>query len=295
MAELGGELSLRRCCLVLLALLAAVPARAEPALWSIHGAHSTIYLFGTIHMLPSDADWETPRIAKAFGASSELWLELVDDDSPALMPMVAKLGFDPQNPLSKRLPPAELARVDAAAKAVGLPGGEKAIDAMRPWQAALDLTIVPVQEAGYDPTKGVDHVLKAQATKAGKQLHGFETAEQQLHFFADLPPAQENLVLESTLDDIAEGPSKIKEAVKAWLAGDVASFDKLFLEFDEPKYRPLYQVLIVDRNRAWAKRIATMAKTGSGTIFIAVGAGHLAGPDSLVTILQHQGIKVDRE
>jgi len=291
-------LPLRRYCFAILALLAALsaalPAAAEPALWSIRGAHTTIYLFGTIHMLPSDTEWETPRVTKAFSESSDLWLELIDDDSPTLLALVTKLGFDPQHPLSSKLPPAELARVDEAAKSVGLPGVQ-AIDTMRPWQAALDLTLAPVQQAGYDPSKGVDHVLKGQAIKTGKQLHGFETAEKQLHFFADMPPAEENLILESTLDEISEGPGKIEEAVKAWLAGNVDSFDKLFLEFSEPKYRPLYKVLIIDRNRAWAKQIANMAKTGSGTVFIAVGAGHLAGPDSLVMALQRQGIKVERE
>lgn len=288
---------LRRSWLASLALLvfASAPAAAEPALWAIRSDRATIYLFGTIHMLPAGADWESPRIAKAFGDSSDVWLELIDDDSPKLGALVMQLGFDAAHPLSSRLSAAEFAKLDAAATSLGLPGGAKTLDTMRPWQAALDLTILPVQQAGYDPTKGADQVLKRQAADAGKNLHGLETAEKQLHFFADMPPAQENLILESTLDEIDEGPAKIEDSVTAWLAGDVAEFDKLFLEFREPKYRPLYKTLIIDRNQAWAKQIAGMVKTGSGTSFIAVGAGHLAGPDSLIVALEHQGVTVERE
>jgi uncharacterized protein YbaP (TraB family) len=279
----------------MLALLVFAPAAAEPALWAIRSDRATIYLFGTIHMLHPGMDWESPRITKALGDSSDVWLELIDDDSPKLGALVMQLGFDAAHPLSSRLSSAEFAKLDAAAKALGLPGGAQAIDTMRPWQAALDLTILPVQQAGYDSTQGADQVLKRQAAAAGKKLHGLETAEKQLHFFADMPPAQENLILESTLDEIDEGPAKIDDSVKAWLAGDVADFDKLFLEFREPKYRPLYKVLLVDRNQAWAKQIASMAKTGSGTSFIAVGAGHLAGPDSLIVALERQGVTVERE
>lgn len=288
-------MTLRRCCLAILTLLAATPATAEPALWAIHSDQSTIYLFGTIHTLPPGADWESPRIAKAFGDSSEVWLEEIDDDSPALQGLVMKLGFDPAHPLSSRLPAAEFARLDKAAKAVGLPDGAKKIDAMRPWEAGIDLVLLSVVQAGYDPAKGADQVLKQQAITAGKPLHGLETTEKQLRLFADLPPAQDLMILDSSLDDLAEGPGKIEEAVQAWLAGNVDSFDKLFLEFNEPKYRPLYKRLIVDRNQAWAKQIARMVQTGHGTRFIAVGAGHLAGPDSLVAALDRLGIQAERE
>ncbi len=286
---------LRRFWAALLALpiLSAAPAVAEPALWAIHGDRGTIYLFGTVHTLPAGLDWESPRITKAFEESSDLWLELIDDD--AVTGLVPKLGLDLAHPLSSQLSPAEFARLEAAAKSLGQPGGVQAIEPMRPWLAALDLTLLLAQQAGYDPTKGADQVLKHQATAAGKKLHGLETAEKQLHFFADLPPAQEKLLLDSTLDDIGEGSAKIDDSVKAWQDGNVADFDKLFLEFREPKYRALYKVLILDRNQAWAKQIATLLKTGSGTSFIAVGAGHLAGPDSLIVALERLGVRAERE
>ncbi len=173
--------------------------------------------------------------------------------------------------------------------------GEKTLEPMRPWLAAVSLTTVPIQQAGFDPSNGADHVLKLKAIDAGKPLHGLESLEKQLHFFADLPAAEEVQILDATLDEVAEGPDKVNEMVDAWLAGDIESFGRLFVDFSEPKYQALYKILIVKRNQAWAKQLADRLKTGSGTSFIAVGAGHLAGPDSLIVALQQRGITAERE
>jgi uncharacterized protein YbaP (TraB family) len=271
------------------------PAAAEPALWVIRDGRSTIHLFGTIHVLKSGTHWQSPKIAQAFGDSGDLWLELTDDDPATMQPLVASLGLDPAHPLSGKLSPGDLARVDDAAKAAGLPNGEQALETMRPWLAALSLTTLPVVQAGFDPNEGADRVLKRQALAAGKTLYAFETGGQQLHFFADLPPADEMEILESTLDEIADGPDKIKEMADAWLAGDVPAIGKLFAEFAEPQYQALYQVLIVHRNQRWAEKLAERLKNGRGTSFVAVGAGHLVGPDSLIAALAKRGITVERE
>jgi uncharacterized protein len=273
----------------------ATPAEAEPALWVIRDGRSTIHLFGTIHVLKAGTHWQSPRIAQAFSESDDLWLELIDDDPKTMQPLIASLGLDPAHPLSGKLSPGDLARVDEAAKAAGLPNGEQGLETMRPWLAALSLTTLPVVQAGFDPNEGADRVLKQQALAAGKTLHAFETGRQQLHFFADLPPADEMDILESTLDEIADGPGKIKEMADAWLAGDVPAIGKLFAEFAEPQYQALYKVLIVRRNQLWAEKLAQRLKRGRGTSFVAVGAGHLVGPDSLIAALAKRGLMVERE
>src|SRR5215469_898729 len=116
------------------------PARADPALWVAKGPKATVYLFGTIHVLRQNQAWETPTIAKAFAASQELWLEVPDPDNvKAVQDLVAQLGADPQHPLSTKLPPQELAHLDVVAKSAGMRDGEKTLDAMRPWLAAVAL------------------------------------------------------------------------------------------------------------------------------------------------------------
>ena len=149
----------------------AFPALAEPALWAATQGGATVYLFGTVHALKPETQWETPKIAKAFAESRELWLEADDADPKTMQPIVAELGLDRAHPLSSKVAPADLPRLDAAAKSAGLPG-EAALEPMQPWLAALTLAALPIVQAGYDPAKGVDNVLKAKAAAAGKPVHG---------------------------------------------------------------------------------------------------------------------------
>src|SRR5271156_5170963 len=142
---------------LLLACLASLTvfgsAAAEPALWAIRDGKSTIYLFGTFHLLQTGTDWQSPKIVKAYTRSSEIWLELLDDDQATMQPLMAQLGTDAAHPLSRRLPVDELARLDKRAQLLGLPG-EKMLDGMRPWAASLTLIAVAYQRAGFDPTRG---------------------------------------------------------------------------------------------------------------------------------------------
>lgn len=274
--------------------LGLTPAAAEPAFWVVKDKQSTIYLFGTFHALSTDGSWETPKIAKALGESKELWLELVDDDTKTILPLISRYGHDPAHVLSSLVSSGDLARLDQAAKAAGLPG-EAGLEQIRPWLVALTLTAVPFKAAGFSPEDGADHVLRRQAESQGKMLHAFETAEQQIRIFADLPDADQLSLLQSTLDDIGDGPAKIEEMGQAWRNGDVSATEKLFAEFEKPQYKALYKSLIVDRNRSWADQLAERLKTGQGDIFVAVGAGHLVGPDSLIVDLAKHGIKAERE
>ena len=270
------------------------PARADPALWVAKGPKATVYLFGTIHVLRQNQAWETPAIAKAFAASQELWLEVPDPDNvKAVQDLIAQLGADPTHPLSTKLSPSELARLDAAAKSAGMREGEKALDPMRPWLAAVALEDSIVVHAGYDPHSGVEPRLLHDAAAAGKSVHGFETLEQQMRFLADLPPPVELELLADTLTDFDQGAEKLNALVDAWMSGNDAAIAHATIDEMRGPFPELYRTILVDRNEAWAGTIAQML-AGSGVTFIAVGAAHLAGPDSVQTVLARRGVRVER-
>ncbi len=269
----------------------------DPALWVVRGPHATVYLFGTVHALRPDQPWRSAKVDRAFAESGALWEEIDEGDPAGLQPLVLRLGADPAHPLSTRLDAATLARVDATAKAAGMPGGEKALEPMRPWLAGLTLSLLPLLKSGYAVDAGVDKKLKAEARVAGKPLHAFETAEQQLHFFADLPQPMQLAFLRSSLDDAADGPAKLDEMVAAWARGDVPTLARLETDDLKREAPALYDTLIVRRNAAWARTLAEQLRGGEGggrVIFVAVGAGHLAGPDSLQHALERQGFKAVR-
>src|SRR5579864_4483892 len=97
---------------------------------------------------------------------------------------------------------------------------------MRPWLAALTLAGLPIVKAGYDPAKGADNVLKAKALASGKPVHGLESAEQQMHFFADLPQARQVEMLRAVLDEVGAGTAEVEEIMAAWDKADLATIDK---------------------------------------------------------------------
>jgi uncharacterized protein YbaP (TraB family) len=262
-------------------------------MWEATGpSGGTVYLFGTFHLLRKDTVWDTPRLETAFAASSELWLEIADvGDKAAIQPIVAKYGIDAQHPLSTKLGPADQALLAKDAQAVGMPVAQ--LDPMRPWFAALLLSIAPMQKAGYGADNGVDLALKAKADARREPVEGFETLEQQLRYFADLPPQRELEFLHQTLKEFDLDLKELDEAAADWARGDVDAMDKVLVGDMRKEAPELYDLLLKKRNEAMADQITARLAKG-GTVFVAVGAAHLAGPDSIQAALERRGVHVKR-
>jgi uncharacterized protein YbaP (TraB family) len=279
---------------ICLLLLLPVAATARPVLWVVKDADTTIYLFGTVHLLPNDTAWHYPALDKAMADSQTLYIELTDDDAANMTSLVFRYGMDASHPLSTLLNHAEQLRLNIAANKADVPGGTQTLDVMRPWLAALTLATAPLLKAGLDPEQGVDKQLKAQMTGAGKQVLGLETAEQQIRFLADMPQTAQLAFLRSSMRDVDKGSIELTQLIDAWKNGDVATIARLEDEDMRQTEPKLYQLLLVQRNEIWATKIATMLQQ-PGTIFIAVGAAHLAGPDSVQAQLHKLGVDAVRQ
>ncbi len=265
---------------------------AGPAMWVIKDADSTIYLFGTVHLMKPDRQWRTPRFDAAFNSAEEVWLEINDKDDPAAMQtLVMQLGMDAANPLSKRLTAEQYGRFQTAAGKAGLPAA--ALDPMKPWMAAVTLSFVPMMKAGYDPNAGIDNVIKGAGQQASKPIRAFETAEQQLRFFDSLPTELQVEFLMSSIDEMDESPKMLDGLVDEWIVGDTKALEQDLVADMQEKYPQLYKVLLVDRNTAWADTLAKRLE-GSGVSFVAVGSAHLVGEDSVQSFLARKGIKAER-
>lgn len=291
--EFALKLFRRLAAALALNLLLVAVAVAQPGLWVAKNEHATAYLFGTVHLLPTDTNWQSHALDKALDESQRLSIEIVDDDSAAMQGLVMQYGVDLSQSLSSKLDEKDRGELEKAAEVAKLPGGIAALQPMRPWLAALTLTMAPLMQAGLDPNQGVDKLLKARMQQAGKPIDGLETAEKQIRMLADLPEAMQLEFLRQSFKEVADGPSKLRELIDAWRTGDTAAIARIEDE-DLRKDSPLlYQRLIVERNEAWAKTIAERMQQ-PGVSFVAVGAGHLAGPDSLQEQLRKLGVKTTR-
>jgi len=270
---------------------ARAPLTAQPALWEVSDPDTTIYLFGTIHLLPEDLQWRTPKLDQALANAQELVVEtLIDEKNPAkLMQAMASIGFAPNlPPLVDRLPKTQRPALEAAIKKSGFP--PQALDKMKTWTAAFILLGNKFRELGL--SGGVEGVLKSNFTSSGKQIGELETNLEQLSFFDKLPETAQRSLLEGAIDDKAAMDKEFAGMLKAWTAGDVQGIANTF-DRDLSGSPALQHNLIHQRNANWSKWIE-QRMTQPGSVMIAVGAGHLAGKDSVLEMLKKDGYRVRR-
>jgi uncharacterized protein YbaP (TraB family) len=295
LATLGRVVRSTLIAAVAAASVFGAPALAQPAMWAVKDADSTIYMLGTVHLLKPETQWRTEALDKAVAEAKELWLELRTTDPQALsgemLPLVAKYGLSPGKPLSQSLTPEEMKQVDEAAKLSGLSGAQ--LNMFRPWFAALTISNAAIERAGYDAGSGVDSRIEKLFADRDIKPKGLETAEMQIKVFAGMTPEQELRYLRETIEEYEDAPTELDLMVDQWAKGDLAAMEKMFVTEMKVEEPDLYAALLTNRNANWVTQIEQMLG-GKGVSFMAVGAGHLIGPDSVIAMLAAKGIKAER-
>jgi uncharacterized protein YbaP (TraB family) len=236
--------------------------------------------------------WFDEAVKSAFDKADEVKLEIVMPDPATMQGLVQATGVAPAGtpPLTQRLPADKRAAFTKAVTDLGLPAN--ALDRFKPWLAATQLSVAPLSKLGYDSANGPEEVITEAAKQAHKPLSGLETPQQQLGFFGSLSDQAQLQFLESTVDELPKLDTQMATMVDEWARGDPEALAREMN--DELKSSPeVAKVLLVDRNRNWAQWIK-QRMTKPGTVFIAVGAGHLAGPDSVQAQLAKLGLKAER-
>ncbi len=262
-------------------------ARAEaahPALWVIHDADSTVYLFGTIHVMKDGVDWLSPDLRRRFDSARDLWLEVPDlDDAAGVAQAMQKYALNPAGDMTRGLTDAEIRKIDALGAPYGLNADR--LQGFKKWAAGLVLMTQKISAMGYSPRVGVDLTLLQAARTSGKPVHGFETLDQQMQILAPADEAGDEAALRQSLKDADTLATDLPPLLKAWEDGDEATLARELVDRMKKEDPSGYRRMIVARNAAWEPQVEDILK-GKGTVFIAVGAGHLVGPDSLIAMLR---------
>ena len=245
------------------AAIPATPADASPAMFVVRDADTTVYLFGTFHALDGNSNWFTHEVRNAFDQSNELVLETLIPEGP--VPAL-------------RQPPAAVA-----------PSAS--------FLATTRMAINAGKSQGMQVANGADMVLRHIAQAEGKPVAGLETLESQLAMFTRMPAARAPAPQQpaavagqaTPMDSLSQAMANMQNA---WKRGDQNIFVHMLgqLEKSSPA---TYRMLFTDRNSRWADWIAARLDT-PGTVFVAVGAGHLAGKDSVLVRLAQLGIESKR-
>lgn len=281
--------------LALLAFQAAAPASAKsaarPALWAVSDSDTTIYLFGTIHLLPQGYQWRTPVLDRAVSGSQQLVVEtIVDEKNPhQMMAAMAALAFSPNlPPVSERVPPDKREALAKAIAKSGMP--PTALDRMETWAVAFTLLGNQFKDIGL--RAGVEPALRSAFASQGKTVAELESNRDQLSFFDALPERAQRVLLTSAIEEPGDMSKEFERMLGAWARGDVDSIARTFNE-DLASVPELRELLLKRRNANWSRWVR-QRMASPGAVLLAVGAGHLAGRDSLIDMLQRDGFKVRR-
>ena len=279
-------------------LLAAPCAIAAPAFWKIAEPGSAenqgeVYVFGSFHLLKADSAWLTPEVDSRFKTADRLMLETNADDMQAdrMQQLVRRHAVYPMGiRLQDRLPFDLWIQLENVMGRMGQRTNNMQL--FKPWYAALVASVQFAQSLGFSPEEGVDRYFLERAQAMGKPVEGLETAEEQLAFFFNQSEQVQIRFLEDTLRQIEQTPSILSDMTQSWIDGDLKTMEKLIVT-SMKKVPEVYEALLVDRNRQWVDRMAALTKR-QGTTFVVVGAAHLIGDDSLLTMLAREGFAVTR-
>lgn len=275
--------------------VAAAKARNDgPAIWVVKDYDSTLYLFGTSHLLPSDLVWQRDDMREAFAESGTIFFE-VDTGPQAQIDasmFTRQLGFLPSGQrLSERLDSYQLKLLEAASN-----NGDVSLDllnTMQPWLASEFLTIAAAVNADLSPELAADEALKNRASRFGKNIEFLDTIEGQIRATADQPDFVQMILLTDTLERFNSLGDNLRRISDAWSVGQTDALAAKTVTPLASTSPELYSALIKDPNRRWSQDLLRFME-GSGTGFVAVGVSHLLGEHSLQAIFKDQGYDVSR-
>lgn len=287
---MGGADRLRQLLLAsLTALGLAGPATADPAIWKVSDADSSIHLFGSVHVFTRDLDWRTPQFDALLAAADYVTFELVMDvDAYAVASQmgITKGRLPGGQTLAELLGPGDYDRFRSVASGAGL--DPAAFDRMQPWLAALTL----MSPGGVDMRAGVE--LTIEPTLPADRKRGLETAAEQMGFLADAPIDEQLASLRSTLDAMEAGVDfAFEPLVDAWLRGDADTLARLVEDQMQAGTDPVYDRLITRRNERWIAPLEQMLADNDDSLVI-VGAAHLVGAQGVPALLTARGYTVER-
>jgi uncharacterized protein len=268
-------------------------AASRDCLWRVQSASNCVYLLGSVHLLKAENYPLSVAINKAYYDSRILVLETdlgKAQDTAAQMAILSKGMYGGSNTLVGTLSPATYAMAKQRTKEMGL--DMALFDHFKPWYFVMVLTVAKLQALGFNPMDGLDWHFFRRARSEEKQVIGLETLDYQLNLFETISPADQDLLVQQSLKDFDVIEKDMDRILRAWQTGDVEELEKTLLKsFKE--YPRIYETFVARRNRNWMPRIESFLK-GTDNYMVVVGAGHLAGKDSLIRMLQKQGYKVEQ-
>ena len=276
-------------------LAQATEGPSEVAMWRTGDDDTTVYMIGTVHLLRPGVEWKTDDYEEAFAEADAVFIEsdsLSEEAQAKAAELLPTYAFNPPGTtLASYFSEEEVAELNAALAPVGVTVEQLA--PMRPWFASIMVAQTAMMKIGASPEAGLETMILADAQAAGKPVRFLEGLEEVFGILASVDDeVQADLMLEGA-EEFEDMEAEFARIVAAWYDGDADTVADMMTEaFGD--YPEAEDALFAERNRNWTGRLRTLIEEEPGTFLVAVGAGHLAGADSLQEMLQAEGYGVDR-
>ena len=265
-------------------------ARDVGLLWRLSKDGRDSWLFGTIHVGKLAWSAPGPALRQALARSDVLALE-IDPSDPQLAARLRQATSDaPAVDAALRL------RLQAQASAACLPAD--ALQGLHPMLQLVTLTLLQARRDDLDAAFAQELMLAAAARAAGLRIVALESVEQQVGALLPADAAQLQQLLEQGLEQLERGRASplLRRLAEAWAAGDLDTLER-YADWcecaDTAEQRAWLRQLNDERNAHLAAGIDALHARGQ-SVFAAVGALHMTGPQALPGLLQQRGYRVQR-
>lgn len=270
---------------------AQAPETSRLPLWTVTHDGNTVFLLGSIHLLPADAYPLDPGLYEAFDDAERVAFELDFAEMANAGPMLMERGmYLDGRSLRDAVPPALFQEAEAIFAKAGMP--LQVVERMKPWMAAMTLSLTAIEQSGYEAESGIDMHFFERAQQAGKEVIGFETAEEQVEVFDGLDPEDQVAFMRATLDELELTLEQMDRMTELWRTGDAAGLAELLTASLENQPELMERILHA-RNRKWIPQIEALLEASEPAIVI-VGMGHMVGDGSVIELLRERGYTVTR-
>lgn len=262
-------------------------------LWKLVTPTNTVYLLGSIHVANPSLYPLSPVIENAYADSQKLVVEAdvskpLDADLSKLMGELSR--YDTGQTLASELPQDIYTDLVAALKLVKLE--EAHVKDVRPWSVSITLMTRYLGQLGILPRYGIDLHFLQKAVQQNKPILELESAEEQLRMLGSLNDKQQAQFLRYTLIDLHNADAIVSDMLRAWELGDTQAMARFVFDLKDgdPAMTKILDIMFYQRNRRMADKILSYLGDDKN-YFVVVGAGHLVGEQSILTLLQRRGYR----
>ncbi len=277
-----------------------------PAMWRLADEDTTIYMLGTIHLLPEGFRWRNPQLDEIVQGVDELVVESSDADAEAMLAAVddkLERFLQSRTPTSQQLAPAARGKWLQLVEQQGLPFSQ------------VDRLPLMVALMGFGPTEapsvlssyeyGVETVLESEFKASERPISSIEDTGRVM---MSLYRIDDSLLIRELEAELirwdgrnadaflgvgeATGESGNWELEHAWARGQLQEEIDMGLE-DGKASVAFHRALMTNRNRRWANWLDARLDR-PGTVLLAVGAAHFEGRDSLLVMMNELGLQAER-